>query len=345
MKVTILPAGDEFHVDAGASILSAAVAAGFNLPHSCRGGICGACRARVVSGEFHYPNGRPLGISDGEIAEGLALLCQARALSDMRVEIRGVSMAGDARIKRLPCRIERSERWSHDVMGVFLRLPAAEDFQFQAGQYLDILLPGGRRRSFSIASPPAGPQLLELHVRCVPGGEFTAPLFERSADKKLLSIEGPLGQFVYRESLAPMLLVGGGTGFAPLKSIVEHVVGRGLARRMRLFWGCRTERDLYADAWLRARAQRAPLLSYVPVLSEGSPQWTGARGLVHEEVLRQITDLSAHDIYASGPPAMIEAVRREFGARGASADHIYFDSFDYAPDSVERHRRIALTSS
>jgi len=350
-KVTILPAGDEIAVDADTPVLAAALAAGLNLPHSCRGGNCGACRARVLSGEFHYPHGRPLGISDAEIASGMALLCQARALSDMRVEIRTVSLAAEARIKRLPCRIARTERLSHDVIGAYLRLPAAEDFKFQAGQYIDILLSGGRRRSFSIASAPdlpepsQTPSLLELHIRHVPGGAFTEPLFSQAADGKLLTIEGPLGQFVYRESSAPMLLIGGGTGFAPLKSIIDHVVRGDLGRQMTLFWGCRAEPDLYAEAWIRAIAQRVAHFRHVPVLSEGSPAWTGARGFVHEEVLRQMADLSAYDIYASGPPAMVNAVRREFGARGADPARIYFDSFDYAPDSVDRHRSTAPTSS
>jgi CDP-4-dehydro-6-deoxyglucose reductase len=345
LKVTILPAGNEIQTDAQTALLESALRAGMNLPHSCRGGNCGSCRARVLSGEFHYPNGRPLGISDAEIGDGLALLCQARARSDMTIEVRAVALAGEARVKRLPCRIERCERWAPDVMGVYLRLPAAEDFSFQAGQYLDILLPGGRRRSFSIASPPAGSHLIELHVRLVPGGEFTAPLFAQPADKKLLSIEGPLGQFAYRESDAPMLLIGGGTGLAPLKSIIEHVVTAGLDRKMHLFWGCRTERDLYADRWLESVAQRAPDFQYTRVLSEASPQWAGARGFVHEEVLRRVPDLGRHDVYASGPPAMIGAVRSHFTARGASDARIYFDSFDYAPDSAERHRRMALTSS
>ena len=317
MKVTILPSGEEFQADATSAVLESALAAGLNLPHSCRSGNCGSCRARILSGTFHYPNGRPLGISD----------------------------AAEARIKRLPCRIERCERWSHDVMGIFLRMPAAEGFEFLPGQYLDILLPSGHRRSFSIASPPPSARLIELHVRLAAGGEFTPPLFAQTAEKKLLTIEGPLGQFVYRQSAAPMLLIGGGTGLAPLKSIIEHIVNAKLDRRMMLFWGCCAERDLYADEWIKSTLRRTPHLEYVPVLSDASPQWRGARGLVHAEVLRQVADLAGHDIYASGPPAMINAVRTEFAARGAGADRLYFDSFDYAADSAARHRRMASTSS
>jgi CDP-4-dehydro-6-deoxyglucose reductase, E3 len=341
LKVTILPSGREFQADSATALLQAALAAGMNLPHSCRGGNCGSCRARIVSGEFHYPNGRPLGISEREISEGMALLCQARALSDITIETRTVALAGEARIKRLPCRIERCERWSHDVMGVYLRLPAAEEFDYQAGQHLDVLLPGGRRRSLSIASAPAGSHLLELHVRLVPGGAFTEPLFADPRERTLLTIEGPLGQFVYRDSAAPMLMIGGGTGLAPIKSIVEHVARGYPDRTIELFWGCRAERDLYAQAWIGSAARRLRNFQYTPVLSEGSPDWSGARGFVHEEVLRCVTDLGRYDIYASGPPAMIDAVRSTFSARGVTAGRLCVDSFDYA----ERHRKMASTSA
>ena len=316
-----------------------------NLPHSCRGGNCGSCRAQWVSGDFHYPYGRPLGLSDGEVAAGMLLLCQARARSDLTLEVRTVALASEATIKRLPCRMERYDRRCRDVMSVYLRLPAAEEFSFQAGQYVDILLPGGRRRSFSIASPPQGSHLLELHVRHVPGGAFTDPLFSQPPEKKVFTIEGPLGGFFYRESAAPMLLIGGGTGLAPLLSIIRHIEAHALARRMSLFWGCRTEQDLYADADLRAIMHASSRLDYVPVLSDPSAHWTGAKGFVHDEVLRRTPDLSVFDVYASGPPAMILAVRSQFSARGVAADRIYVDSFDYAPDSVERHRKMALKSS
>src|SRR5258708_5543830 len=322
------------------SLLDAALGASLNLPHSCKSGNCGSCRARLLQGEIHYPNGPPLGLSETEVADGFVLLCQARARSDLRIETYEITTPDLARIKRLPARIERALPLSHDVMGLFLKLPAAETFRFEAGQYIDIMLPGGRRRSFSIASPPHDSRLLELHVRKVQGGEFSAPLFDDEKQGALLTIEGPLGQFVYRDRpQAPMLLVGGGTGIAPLLSILRHVAENGIERDMRLYWGVRSERDLYA------RAMLGTLLDYVPVLSEASPDWQGRRGFVHEAVLDDIDDLGRYDVDAAGPPAMIAAVRREFGRCGVAANRLFFDSFDYAPDTLDRPRMSAATKS
>jgi CDP-4-dehydro-6-deoxyglucose reductase len=330
-------------------VLAAALDAGLNLPHSCKGGNCGACRVRLLEGEVSYPNGRPLGLTDAEVADGFILLCQARAASDLRIEAFELSAPVSSAIKRLPGRIVHSIPLSHDVLGVFLRLPPAEDFDFQAGQYIDVMLPGGRRRSFSIASPPHDSRPLELHIRRAPGGEFTDPLFaDPDAHRErgmLLSIEGPLGQFVYRPADAPMLLVGGGTGLAPLKSIVRHVIENDLRRRMILYWGVRSERDLYAHGELKELERRAPAFRYEAVLSEPSGAWAGRRGLVHEAVLHDFERLAATDIYASGPPAMIAAVRSEFTRCGADPARLFFDSFDYAPDTLERQRTTAATKS
>jgi CDP-4-dehydro-6-deoxyglucose reductase len=336
-----------FSAAPGQSLLDAALCASLNLPHSCKGGNCGSCRARLLDGEIDYPNGPPLGLSDAEIAEGYVLLCQARARGDVFLEIPRISTPDQILTKRLPARIERAVALSHDVMGLYLRLPAAEAFEFQAGQYIDVMLSGGRRRSFSIASPPHDSRLLELHVRRVAGGEFSAPLFDDDRKGALLTIEGPLGQFAYRDGTGPMLLVGGGTGLAPLLSILRHVVENGIERDIRLYWGVRAERDLYAHAALedQVRRARAGLMSYVPVLSEASPEWQGRRGFVHEAALEDFQTIEGFEVYAAGPPAMIEAVRRDFGRHGAAPDRLYFDSFDYAPDTLDRQRMSADTKS
>jgi CDP-4-dehydro-6-deoxyglucose reductase len=350
VRARVAKSGRSFGIEPGQSVLDAALRAGLNLPHSCKSGNCGSCRARLLEGEVRYPNGSPLGLSEAERADGLVLLCQARAGSDLVIETFEPAAPDEVLVKRLPSRIERIEQLAPDVVAVYLKLPAAERFDFQPGQYVDVLLSKGRRRSFSIASPPHDSRLLELHVRLAPGGEFTGPLFAGRMAGALLDIEGPLGHFIYREpaagtALAPMLLVGGGTGLAPLMSILRHVTEVGVARDMMLYWGVRTERDLYADASLERLAARERGLRYVPVLSEPSSGWRGRAGLVHEAVLADVIDLTRHEVYASGPPAMIEAVRREFTARGVEPSRLKFDSFDYAPDTLDRQRTTADTKS
>jgi CDP-4-dehydro-6-deoxyglucose reductase len=352
VRISVSKANRSFSAAPNQSVLDAALDAGLNLPHSCKSGACGACRARLLTGEVDYPNGPPLGLTAVESSEGLILLCQAHAGTDLSLELFDVSLADQALIKRLPCRIDRVEQWSQDVMGMFVRLPAAERFDFLPGQYIDFLLPGGRRRSFSIASPPHDSRLLELHVRRVSGGEFTEPLFSEPLRGGLLTMQGPFGHFVYRSpeprsraNDAPMLLLGGGTGLAPLKSILRHVIENGLDREMTLYWGVRDERDLYARVALEQMARRAANFRWVPVLSDAAPGWAGRRGWVHEAVLGDIEQLARYEVYASGPPAMIEAVRREFALRGVPPTRLLFDSFDYAPDSLARQRTMASTKS
>jgi CDP-4-dehydro-6-deoxyglucose reductase len=313
------------------SVLDAALNAGLNLPHSCKSGHCGSCRARLLSGETRYPGGRPLGISEEEAAAGFILMCQARANSDLTIEARLVASVSDVEIKTLPCRIERMRKLAPDVMQVFLRLPAVEPLSFQPGQYLDVLIPGGRR-SFSIASPPHDRALIELHVRHVPGGNFTESLFAELREGALLKIEGPIGQFVYREQARPALLVAGGTGFAPLKAILRHALERGSPRPLHLYWGARTPSDLYQEELVNEWVSRYPQLRFSTVLSETAAGTSADRrtGFVHEAVLADHPSLTQFEVYAAGPPAMIEAIRASFPLRGLPADQLHFDSFDYA---------------
>ncbi|NJO13483.1 MAG: CDP-6-deoxy-delta-3,4-glucoseen reductase [Gammaproteobacteria bacterium] len=256
------------------------------------------------------------------------------------------ALADEAEIRDLPCRIARKELLAPDVMALFLQLPAVERFTFLPGQYLDIMLPGERRRSFSIASPPHDSGLIELHVRRAPGGEFTQKVFGELKEKSLLRIEGPLGQFCYRHLPGlPALLIGGGTGFAPLKSITRHVLENRLDRRLHLYWGARTSRDLYEERTIRAWVASHPNFAYTPVLSAAEPKdsWSGRIGLVHEAVVADYPDLSGVEIYASGPPAMIEAVKQAGAARGLTADRLHFDSFEYAPDALAKMRQAAAS--
>lgn len=324
-------------VRADQSLLDAALSAGLNLPHSCKSGHCGSCRARLLAGQVDYPQGRPLGITAAETASGQILLCRARAVSaEVAVEARTIARAGDAEIRNLPCRIEKRVRLAPDVLQVFLRLPATEQVVFRAGQYLDILLDDGGRRSFSLACPPHDARLLEIHVRLVAGGSFTQRLFEQSRDGALLRIELPLGQFVYQHDPRPLLLVAGGTGFAPVKSILRQIFEAGPDRNTHLFWGARTQADLYERAWVGELQRRHPSLQFTGVLSADSaaPASGWRQGWVHDEVLRRYPDLAAYEVYAAGPPQMIAAIRTTFAAAGLPAERLFFDSFDYAPRAI-----------
>jgi CDP-4-dehydro-6-deoxyglucose reductase len=340
-QITLVPTGQTFVAEPGETVLAAALRAGLNLPHSCKGGHCASCRARVVAGEFAYPGERPAGVTEDEAREGIALLCQARAITDLRVETREVRPAPDVEVKSLPCRIERLERLAGDVMAVFLRLPAVEEFNYRPGQYLDVMLSEGRRRSFSIASAPGDGRLLELHVRRASSSGFTGQLFDVMRAGTLLRIEGPLGQFWLRtDSPRPVLMVGGGTGYAPLRAMLRQLVATGDRRPVTLYWGARDVPDLYEHGWLERLQRERPGFSYRPVLSAavagGEAAWTGRRGLVHEAVLEEHADLAGLDVYASGPPAMIEAIRSEFARHGLPREQLHFDSFDYAPDTLAK---------
>jgi CDP-4-dehydro-6-deoxyglucose reductase, E3 len=338
----IEPHGRTLRASAARSLLDAALASGLNLPHSCKSGHCGSCRARLLAGKICYPQGtRPLGLTAEEEQRGYVLLCQARAASDVTVEARLIASVADVEIKTLPCRIAAMQPLAPDVMQVLLRLPAVERLPFQAGQYLDVLLEDGRRRSFSIASPPHDSALLELHVRRVPGGGFTERLFGGSEGAhgplrvgSLLRIEGPVGQFGYRPGTAPAIMIAGGTGFAPLKSMLRHVLENGSERRLHLYWGARHRHDLYEEARALEWVRRYPHLSFTAVLSAATALEAAHMrvGLVHEAVLADYADLGGQEVYAAGPPAMIEAIRTHFPARGLDRQRLYFDSFDYAPD-------------
>ncbi len=354
-SVRIEPHGRTLRVAPGQPVLEAALAAGLNLPHSCKSGHCSSCRARLVSGQILYPNGRPLGITTEDARAGDILLCQAQPHSDLVVQARFVENVADVAIKALPCRIAALTLLAPDVLQVQLRLPSVERLRFHAGQYLDVLLPGGRRRSFSIASPPHDSDFLELHVRRVPGGGFTARLFagldpnapteaatggpeDPLAVGSLLKVEGPIGQFGYTDGPAPLILVAGGTGFAPLKSMLRHVLETSIRRPMYFYWGARHAHDVYEEervlGWTRSQAQ----LKFTAVLSEATSAEAAHHrtGWVHDAVLADFPDLSAFEVYAAGPPAMIEALRAAFPRHGLPAGKLHFDSFDYAPDSA-RH--------
>lgn len=337
MRITLEPLGRTFDAAPDEPILDAALRARLALPHSCRGGSCGSCRARLLRGEVHYPRGTPLGLAPGEADAGWALLCRAHARSDVVVEAREIRRVEDVEVKTLPCRVERLEAASPDVRRVVLRLPAIEEFAFRAGQYVDLLLPGGLRRSYSIASPPHEAGALELHVARKPGGAFTALAFESLRPGALLKIEGPFGDFAYppeeSEAAAPAaLFVAAGTGFAPIKAMLRHALESGQRRRLRLYWGARSAAELYDHAWVQERTRRFPQLEYVPVLSAPADDERAAFrvGFVHEAVAQDVAAgaLAATDAYAAGPPGMIAALRDVLARAGWAPERLRTDAFD-----------------
>ncbi|MGE5624397.1 MAG: CDP-6-deoxy-delta-3,4-glucoseen reductase [Bacillota bacterium] len=330
--VTLLPSSKCFTVEEGETVLAAALRQGIHLPYGCRTGSCGTCRAHVTQGETYYPDGPPLALTALEMQAGEALLCRAAPRGDLTVEAQEITAMAKLRVRALPCRVARLDKLCHDVMGLFLRLPAVERLQFLPGQYIDILMPDNHRRSFSLANPPHDDALLELHIRNVPGGLFAKQVFTDLKVGALLRVQGPLGTFFLREDSArPIVMMAGGTGYAPIQAMLRHVFENRMQRDIVFYWGVRAARDLYADAKLKEWEKSQPNFRYVPVLSEpmAEDRWSGRTGLVHEAVLHDFADLSGHDIYLSGPPPMVHAARTAFPIQGAAPLHMYSDSFDF----------------
>lgn len=324
-----------FDINVDENVIDAAMRAGLMLPYSCRSGTCGTCMGAVIKGNIHYPNGLPPALDESQNADNKALFCQARADSDLVIRVGEVRDAGDIRPQRLPARVERIEQCAPDVRRVFLKLPKDKRLPFLAGQYIDFLLRGGQRRSFSIANAPHDDELLELHIRHLPGGLFSGYVFNDMQAGALLRFEGPLGNFFLREdSDRPMLFMGGGTGFGPIKGIIEHAMHLGVNRPIHIYWGARAKIDLYlsdlAEQWANTKAH----MHYTPVLSEPAAEdhWQGAVGFVHKQVLADYPDLSGFDVYMCGPPPMINGAKKEFIAAGLPAERLYYDSFEAAPD-------------
>ncbi|MCX8086281.1 MAG: CDP-6-deoxy-delta-3,4-glucoseen reductase [Rhodocyclaceae bacterium] len=330
-QVTLQPSGHRFTVADGATILDAALDAGLHLPYGCKNGACGACKGKVLSGSVDHGAAMESALPQHERDQGWALFCCAKPLSDLTLEVKEISAARDIPVKLMPCRVESLERVAEDVMILKLKLPANERLQFLAGQYIEFLLEGGKRRAFSLANAPHDDPLLELHVRRVPGGSFTEHVFTTMKLRDILRFEGPLGSFYLREeSDKPILLVAGGTGFAPIKGLIEHALHIGLKRPMELYWGARDRAGLYMNA-LAERWAAEHGLRYVPVLSEPDAGWSGRTGLVHEAVLADHPDLSAYQAYVCGAPAMCEAAKRDFVAHGLPEEEFFADVFSYAP--------------
>jgi CDP-4-dehydro-6-deoxyglucose reductase len=337
VQISIRPSDHSFGCEPDETVLQAAMRADLMIPYGCRNGACGTCKGRILEGSVDFGAHQPTTLTDDEKRRGIALFCVARPQSDLVIEVREVRRAGDIQIKRLPCRIESIERPVGDVAIVKLKLPSNERLQYLAGQYIDFLLKDGHRRSFSIATPPHADELIELHIRHTPGGLFTDPLFTTYKGREILRFEGPLGSFYLREDTdKPLIFVAGGTGFAPIKAMIEHLLHHRVPREIVLYWGARAQRDLYLPLLPGQWQADNPNFTFIPVLSEpaASDAWPGRLGFVHQAVLDDFRDLSGYQVYACGAPAMIDAARRDFTTlRGLPDAEFYADSFTYAAET------------
>jgi CDP-4-dehydro-6-deoxyglucose reductase len=343
MQITIKPSDHTFACDADETVLQAAMRADLMIPYGCRNGACGTCKGKILAGDVDYGSYQASTLTEDEKRMGFALFCCAKPATDLVIEVREVRRAGDIQIRRLPCRVESIAKPAPDVAIVRLKLPANERLQFLAGQYIDFLLKDGHRRSFSLATPPHADELLELHIRHVPGGFFSDALFTQYKGREILRFEGPLGTFYLREeSDKPIIFVAGGTGFAPIKAVIEHALYHDIqsTRPIVLYWGVRSKQDLYLPdlpgRWQSAHPDR---FTYIPVLSEPQPQdaWPGRTGFVHRAVLDDFADLSGYQVYACGGPGMIDAARRDFTTlRGLPPEDFFADSFTYAAEAEAR---------
>jgi len=328
-RVTLQPSGHAFTTDGSDSVLQAALDAGLTLPYGCRNGACGACKGKVIDGLVDHGLAQDQALSTADRASGLTLFCCAKPLSDLVLECREVGTAKDIPVKIMPCRVQKMERVADDVIVLSLKLPANERLQFLAGQYIEFMLKDGKRRAFSIANAPHDDSFLQLHVRLIAGGEFTGHVFGAMKEKDILRFQGPYGGFFLREeSTKPMILLAGGTGFAPIKALVEHAIHNHIARPMEIYWGARNKAGLYLPDLPAGWASTHSHIRYVPVLSD--EVWAGRTGLAHKAVLEDHPDLSAHQVYACGAPAMIDAARADFTAAGLPAEEFFADAFTFA---------------
>lgn len=326
-QTTIQPGGYRFPIEAHETILEAALKHGYTLPYSCREGACGVCKGKVMEGQVDQGNYLGSALTNAEITAGMTLFCCARPKSDLVIECRAAGKANDIPVITTPCRVRKMTRLADDVMALQLELPPGEHLRFLAGQHIAILPKDQKPRNFSLANAPHDDEFLELHIRKVEGGAFTQQVFSEMKERDLLRFKGPLGEFRLREdSDKPAIFVAGGTGFAPIKAIIEHALYIGLQRPMHLYWGGRRPADLYMLE--KARQWESSGIRFTPVLSAALPEddWQGRTGLVHQAVLDDFNDLSGHEIYACGAPAMVDAARRDFTAQRGLPEEAFFAS-------------------
>ena len=335
--VTVQPSGRQFEVARDEVMLPAAIRQGIGLPYGCKDGACGSCKSRLLEGRVIHGAHQLKALSAEEEAAGLILSCCATPQTDCIIESRQVTAADQFPVLKMPTRVMSIQRPAADVAVLKLQLPANQSFQYHAGQYVEFILRDGARRSYSMASAPELAQgVMELHIRHMPGGRFTDHVFGAMKEKEILRMEGPFGTFFLREDSArPVVMLASGTGFAPIKALIEHMEAKGLTRPTVLYWGARRAADLYLRDWADAAAARLPWLRFVPVLSEPDADWSGRTGFVHQAVMADLPDLSGHQVYACGAPVMVQSAQRDFvAACGLPEEEFFADAFTSEADKV-----------
>jgi len=336
-KVTVHPSKHQFDVDDDETILDAAMRQNIDLPYGCRGGACGSCAGYIVSGEVYYDD-VPIALDDDMLANNQALFCIAKTRANLEISVEEISDTQALDIKQFGCHVSSKDHLCHDVIALKITLDNNERLQYHAGQYLEFILEDGKRRAFSIANAPHNDDLIELHIRHVDGGLFTDFLFVSMPENSSLQMQAPLGHFYLREDRQrPIIMMGGGTGFGPLKAMIEHIEHISFNQPIHLFMGVRALRDLYMNDMAKQWMQKNKNLSFTPVLSDpmSTDNWQGESGFVHQVVAKQFADLSPFDIYMSGPPPMINAAVELFTKQGASKDNMFSDAFEYSADATQ----------
>jgi len=336
-QISVQPSGRTFSVEGGGeAILAAAIRQGIGMPYGCKDGACGSCKCRKLEGTVVHGTHQSKALSAEEEANGLILTCCAVPQTDVVLESRQVTDESAFPVRKMPARVSSLAKVSHDVMVVKLQLPANDTLRYHAGQYVEFILRDGARRSYSMANAPHNGPGVELHIRHMPGGKFTDHVFTAMKEKEILRVEGPFGSFFLREdSDKPMILLASGTGFAPIKALIEHMQFKGIQRQATLYWGGRRPSDLYMEDWVRERLVEMPNLAYVPVISNALPEdnWTGRTGFVHKAVMEDHPLLTGYQVYACGAPIVVDSARAEYSARGGLPPEDFFaDSFTTEAD-------------
>lgn len=322
-KVTILPSDSAFNTDAELTILQNALQSNIILEHSCGTGQCGACKAKLLTGNIEFDDKYNI-LTESEKSEGIFLTCTSKALSDVQMEAEYLPELSGIQKKTVPGKINSVDFPVSDVAVLRLRLPPTANFNYLPGQYIDLMY-NGITRSYSIASAPAEDNMLELHIRKVENGKFSHFVFNEFKPNQLLRMQGPIGTFFVRTNEKPLIFLAGGTGFAPVKAMVESLIKQDDKREIHIYWGARTRHDIYSnlpEQW----ALKYPHIKSHVVISDDE-QWKGRNGFVHQAVLNDFDKLDGFVVYACGAPAMINIARQTFIEKGLDEHSFIADAF------------------